>query len=186
VNGSPIRISVFDTTLGPVGIGYDDSAVIAVQLPEATEGATRSRLRRSVARHPQGAVVEEELRKPALDAAVRIQALLAGEAADLDPIPVDLSSCPPFHQRIYEMVRTIAPGQVMTYGEVAEAIGQPGAAQAVGKAMGSNPVPIIVPCHRVVGADGKLVGFSASGGVETKRRMLLIEGSTFVAPSLFD
>ena len=89
---------------------------------------------------------------------------------------------------MYELIRTIAPGTAWTYGEVAERLGEPGGAQAVGQAMGANPVPIVVPCHRVVAAGGRLGGFSAWGGAETKRRMLVIEGAALptTQPVLFD
>jgi methylated-DNA-[protein]-cysteine S-methyltransferase len=91
---------------------------------------------------------------------------------------------PEFNGRVYEAARAIPPGETLTYGEVAERIGERGAAQAVGKALGGNPFPIVVPCHRVLAADGTLRGFSAPGGIATKRRMLAIEGA--LAPALFD
>ena len=90
---------------------------------------------------------------------------------------------PEFNRRVYAVTRTVPPGETTSYGEVAARIGEPGAAQAVGRALGQNPFPIVVPCHRVVAADGRLTGFSAPGGIDTKRRMLEIEGAT--APALF-
>ena len=183
-----IRISLFETALGPVGLGYNDADILLAQLPEADDGATASRLRRQAASLAADKVdvVEGDLEGPGKTAAEAITALFEGESIDLSEISVDLTACSTFHQQIYHLTRTIGPGETMTYGEIAAAVGQPGAAQAVGRAMGMNPIPIIVPCHRVVGANGKMIGFSATGGVETKRRMLLIEGSTIVAPSLFD
>ncbi len=90
---------------------------------------------------------------------------------------------PEFNRRVYAVARAVPPGETITYGEIAERIGERGAAQAVGQALGRNPFPIVVPCHRVLAADGGLGGFSAHGGVATKRRMLAIEGAG--APTLF-
>jgi len=106
-----------------------------------------------------------------------VQSLLAGNMADLQDIPLDLADVPDFHRKVYEVARTIPPGQTLTYGEIARRIGAPHEAREVGQALGRNPVAIIVPCHRVLGADGKMGGFSAAGGVATKRRILEIEGA---------
>jgi methylated-DNA-[protein]-cysteine S-methyltransferase len=84
---------------------------------------------------------------------------------------------PPFHRRVYALARTIPPGATLSYGEVAARIGAPGAARAVGQALGRNPFTIVVPCHRVLAAGGKMGGFSANGGIATKRRLLAIEGA---------
>jgi methylated-DNA-[protein]-cysteine S-methyltransferase len=104
-----------------------------------------------------------------------IRALLAGEMRDLSDITLDERGIPAFRRQVHALTRAIPPGQTRTYGEIAAALGQPGAARAVGRAEGDNPFPPIVPCHRVMGAGGEPTGFSAPGGVETKRRMLLIE-----------
>jgi methylated-DNA-[protein]-cysteine S-methyltransferase len=117
----------------------------------------------------------------------RVLALLSGEPIDLSDVPLDFGSAPEFHQRIYEVARTIPPGQTMTYGEIAKRLGVPHESREVGQAMGRNPIAIIMPCHRVLGADGKMGGFSANGGVATKRRILEIEGAAAVgAGPLFD
>src|SRR5439155_14045916 len=105
-----------------------------------------------------------------------IVASLRGQADDLVDIPLDLDGIAPFHRKVYDVVRTIPPGETMSYGEVAAAVGSPGAARAVGQALGRNPFAIVVPCHRVLAAGGKTGGFSANGGVCTKLRMLAIEG----------
>jgi methylated-DNA-[protein]-cysteine S-methyltransferase len=83
---------------------------------------------------------------------------------------------PPFHRRVYEVARTIPPGATLSYGEIARHLGEPGSARDVGAALGQNPFAIVVPCHRVVAAHGKLGGFSARGGIKTKLRLLSIEG----------
>ena len=107
----------------------------------------------------------------------RIVALLRGEASDLSSIPLDMDQVPAFHRRVYEAARAIPPGMTLSYGDIAARAGAPGAARAVGQALGRNPFPIVVPCHRVLAAGGKIGGFSAQGGIATKRRMLAIEGA---------
>src|SRR4030095_13858169 len=104
-------------------------------------------------------------------------ALLRGDAVDLDFVALDMRNVPAFHQRVYEVARSIKPGSTLTYGEVAAQMGQPGAARSVGQALGRNPFPIVVPCHRVLAAGGKMGGFSAAGGITTKLQMLTIEGA---------
>ena len=106
-----------------------------------------------------------------------IRRLLAGEAADLRWVEVDLDRVDPFDRRVLRAAREIPPGATVAYGELARRIGEPDAARDVGGALGRNPFPIIVPCHRVVAANGKLGGFSAHGGTETKRRLLSIEAA---------
>lgn len=195
-----VFVSYFDTALGVAGIGYTERAVVAVQLPEATVEATRRRFGRRLTEatdvdlgsterrsDPGGSPGDDDDRfAVGRDAVVRIRALLAGEDVDLDPVPVDVTSSSDFNQQVYSVVRMIGRGETLTYGEVARRVGEPGGAQAVGRAMGANPIPVIIPCHRVVGANGQLVGFSANGGVETKRRMLLAEECPAVPPTLFD
>jgi methylated-DNA-[protein]-cysteine S-methyltransferase len=150
-------------------------------LPEPGDGATEARMRR---RLPGVEAREAPARvQTAIDG---IAALLGGEARDLADVEIDMDGVPEFHQRVYEVARTIAPGKTSTYGEIAVRLGSPGAARAVGQALGRNPFAIIVPCHRVVGADNKLVGFSANGGIKTKLKMLKIEGWRENEPSLFE
>lgn len=111
----------------------------------------------------------------ATDAMYRIVALLSGKKTVLSSIPLDMRGLPPFHVKVYQAARLIGPGETLSYGEVAERVGSPGAARAVGQALSRNPFAIVVPCHRVLAANRKIGGFTASGGVTTKRRMLLIE-----------
>jgi methylated-DNA-[protein]-cysteine S-methyltransferase len=111
----------------------------------------------------------------------RVLVLLAGDPVDLSDVPLDFGAAPEFHKRAYEVARKIPAGQTMTYGEIAKRLGAPHESREVGQAMGKNPIAIIMPCHRVLGADGKMGGFSASGGVATKRRILEIEGAAAVS-----
>jgi methylated-DNA-[protein]-cysteine S-methyltransferase len=172
----------FDTGIGRCGIAWSDRGIAAVQLPEASELKTRARLLR---RCP-GA---REARPPAdVQCAIEgIVALLRGEASDLSAVALDLDGVEPFACRVYEVARTIAPGATLTYGEIAGRLGERGLARDVGQALGQNPFPLIVPCHRVLAAGGKVGGFSANGGVATKLRLLSIEGARLTdAPTLFD
>jgi methylated-DNA-[protein]-cysteine S-methyltransferase len=178
-----LGFALFETVLGAAAVVWRDDVIVGVELPYAAPARTRSRVLRD---HPDAAETQPP---PAVARAVRrMTALLEGESDDLRDVEVDLSGLAPFQRQVYEFVRTIPPGHALTYGQVAEAVGAPGGAQAVGQAMGHNPVPIVVPCHRVVAAGGRLGGFSAPGGATTKRRMLSIEGADLpdTQPALFD
>ena len=163
--------TLFDTAIGRCGVAWSDRGVVGVQLPEAGELETRERMLR---RFPAAAEVPPPPKvRLAID---RIVALLQGEPSDLSAIALDMEGVAPFHRRVYEVARTIPPGKTLAYGEVAARAGSAGGARAVGQALGHNPFPIVVPCHRVLAANGKIGGFSAHGGTATKRRMLAIEG----------
>ncbi len=124
---------------------------------------------------------------PVRAAIAAVTELLAGEAADLSAIALDLEGVEPFDQRVGEVARTIAPGRTLTYGEVAERVGAPGEAREVGRALARNRFPIIVPCHRVIAAGRRLGGFSAQGGIETKLKLLELERAHAGGPmTLFD
>jgi methylated-DNA-[protein]-cysteine S-methyltransferase len=162
--------SIFDTAIGAGGIAWGDGGVIGVQLPEPDAMRVRAKLRR---RFP-GAL--ETPPTPQIDQAIkRIVALLQGQSSDLSVICLDMDRVPAFERRVYEVARTIGPGETLTYGQIASRLGEPRLAREVGQALARNPFPIVVPCHRVLAAGGKLGGFSASGGVATKQRLLSIE-----------
>jgi methylated-DNA-[protein]-cysteine S-methyltransferase len=176
--------ALFRTAIGHCGIAWSEGpeAIAGVQLPEATEDATRTRMQSRFAQ-------AQEASAPAgvKDVMERITALLDGHRDDLADIVLDMTGVPLFNQRVYEVARAIAPGRTMTYGEVASRLGEPGASRAVGRALGSNPFAPVVPCHRVLAADGRPGGFSAGGGVSTKLKMLEIEGARFGGQAgLFD
>jgi len=168
--------ALFDTTIGICAIAWSSRGIVGLQLPEPSPAATRDRVRRRWPDAVEAAAVPAGVQR-ALDC---VQALLAGGNTDLADIPLDLEAAPEFHRKVYEVARTIPPGRTMTYGEIAKRLGVPNESREVGQALGRNPVAIIVPCHRVLGADGKMGGFSANGGVSTKRRMLEIEGAAEV------
>jgi methylated-DNA-[protein]-cysteine S-methyltransferase len=161
---------VFDTALGPVGVEWSEAGISEVLMPGR-----------------RGLVDDGRTLPPAIERAVAdIVALLDGEKRDLGGILLDDGDVDEFRRRVYAATRDIGPGETKTYGEIARAIGDPGAARAVGAALGANPFPIVIPCHRVLAADGALHGFSAPGGIATKRRMLEIECAPgFTQTSLF-
>ena len=170
--------TLFDTEIGRCAIAWGERGIAAVELPGRDDAATVRRIRRALPN-----AVETPPPADVARAVAAIQRLLAGEPEDLADVVVDLDGVPDFHRRVYDVARAIRPGETRSYGDIARALGEPGAAQAVGRALGSNPVPIVVPCHRVLAADGTLHGFSAPGGIHTKRRMLEAEGA--LAPALF-
>jgi methylated-DNA-[protein]-cysteine S-methyltransferase len=172
--------TLFDTAIGRCGLAWGSRGVLGVQLPERSIPATRLRL----LRHCPNA---DEIEPPTHIARTiaDIQALLRGAKKSLRWVQLDMGRVPAFNARVYETARAIPPGQTRTYGEIACAIGEPDGARAVGQALSRNPFAIVVPCHRVVGADFKLVGFSANGGIATKLRMLQIEGWRAKEPLLF-
>ncbi|HEY8121359.1 MAG TPA: methylated-DNA--[protein]-cysteine S-methyltransferase [Myxococcota bacterium] len=163
--------AIFGTALGAMGVAWSEHGIAGVFLPEASEAATRRRIARRLPGVHELAPGPEVAR--AIDG---IRALLRGERPDLAGIALDLSAVPELHRRIYQVARTIPPGKTLSYGEVALRVGDKGLARDVGQAMARNPFSVVVPCHRVLGADGKLGGFSARGGTETKLRLLSIEG----------
>jgi methylated-DNA-[protein]-cysteine S-methyltransferase len=162
--------ALFDTPVGRCGIAWGERGVMGVQLPAARDAQVRARL---LDRVPDAQ--ESEPPVPVAAAIRAITALLSGQSSDLSCVGLDMEGLPPFQRRVYEAARSIGPGETLSYGELAARIGAPGAARAVGQALGRNPFPIVVPCHRVLAANGGLGGFTATGGIATKLRMLGIE-----------
>jgi methylated-DNA-[protein]-cysteine S-methyltransferase len=165
------HFTLFDTAIGACGVVWGERGLIGVHLPDANPARTRAGLARRFA-DAEPAPPPSDVQQ-AIDG---IAALLRGEKRDLREIALDFEGLPAFNRRVYELARTIPPGSTMTYGDIARRLSAPGTARAVGQALGQNPWPIVVPCHRVLAADGGMGGFSAPGGVSTKRRMLEIEG----------
>jgi len=178
---SELGFTLFDTAIGRCGIVWNAGGVVGVQLPERSESATRQRLQRrfAVAR-------EAAPSAPAQHAIDGIVALLNGERRHLDDVTLDLNVAPEFNRRVYAVARSIRPGATLSYGEVAERLGDRGLARDVAQALSENPCPLVVPCHRVLAAGGKTGGFSAPGGVATKLRLLSMEGAQPEGPMLFE
>jgi methylated-DNA-[protein]-cysteine S-methyltransferase len=174
--------TLFDTAIGPCGIAWGPRGIVGVRLPERHATATRERLQRRYPDVPAASPPPEVQR--AID---DIIALLRGESRELTNVVLDMGGIPAFRQRLYAALRNIPAGSTITYSDLAMRIGDGCTARDVGEAMGKNPFPIIVPCHRVLAANGKMGGFSAPGGVATKLRMLNIEQArTGNTPTLFD
>lgn len=153
-----------------------------MQLPQPSESQTRARLQQRFGD------LDEAVPPPAVQAAIDgIVALLGGRAVELSDIVLDLDGVAKFPRDVYAIARGIPPGRTMTYGDIARRLGDVALSREVGQALGRNPCPIIVPCHRVLAAGDKPGGFSANGGVATKLKLLAIEGAAVnYTPSLFD
>ncbi|MEZ5764921.1 MAG: methylated-DNA--[protein]-cysteine S-methyltransferase [Xanthobacteraceae bacterium] len=174
---------LFDTPIGRCGIAWNDRGICGVQLPQPTESQTRTRILQRSGED----LVESPPPADVARAIADIVALLRGEKRDLNDIRIDLSEVRDFNRKVYDLARDIPPGRTLTYGDIAKRLGGVELSREVGQALGQNPVPIIVPCHRVLAAGGKPGGFSANGGVATKLKMLAIEGAYVNhTPSLFD
>jgi methylated-DNA-[protein]-cysteine S-methyltransferase len=172
--------ALFHTAIGTCGIAWATQGVVGLQLAESTEARMRALLRR---RFPDAAEVPPPLPTAVQSAIDGIVALLNGGSSDLSFVALDMHGVPEFDQRVYGVARTIPPGSTLTYGDIAARLGEPAwpAARDVGQALAHNPFPIVVPCHRVLAAGGKLGGFSARGGLVTKRRLLAIETAAAAA-----
>jgi len=179
---SATGIAVFDTAVGACGIAWNERGLAGVQLPERDAQATRARLQRRYPQAPEApppAHVQQTIDD--------IAALLGGAARDFSAVALDMDGLPQFHQQVYAVARSIPAGVTLSYGDIATRLGDRSLAREVGEALGQNPFPIIVPCHRVLAAGGRIGGFSAAGGITTKLRLLGIEGAQVgEAPTLFD
>ena len=164
--------ALFASPVGVCGIAWNAVGVAGIQLPDVHKTETRARMRerfpeaREVAPPPQA--------QRAVDAIV---GMLDGDGNDLHDVLLDMAGIAPFSHRVYETARAIPPGSTISYGELAAQMGSPRSARAVGQALGRNPFPIVVPCHRVFASGGKVGGFSATGGTRTKLRLLSLEGN---------
>lgn len=160
--------TTFPTAWGDCGLTWSETGLTGVQLPGPSRGGPAAPL----------ADAPGWVR----DLAERIQKHFGGELQDFADVPLDPGAVPPFAQRVYAEARTVKAGHTVTYGELAARLGEgTDASRAVGAALGSNPWPLIVPCHRILGAGGRLTGFSAPGGVRTKARLLALEGAQLLA-----
>ena len=168
---TPMHYCLFDTAIGEVGLAWSTDGITRLQLPESNRSATEHRMRgRSVS------IVEGRPPPPIERAIDDVQRYMTGERVDFADIALDLTGVGPFHRSIYEALCRVGWGETTTYGALARQAGDVGASRAVGQAMGRNPIPVIIPCHRVLASGGKPGGFSAFGGAVTKQRLLALEG----------
>ena len=163
-----ITISTCETDFGWVGIAVSPRGLLYIILPQPTEAESLRQLRD---RWPEARFATEEELGEVED---RLRRYFAGQPVSFDDLELDMGQATSFQRRVWEVTRAIPRGQTRTYGEIARQVGAPRAARAVGQAMANNPWPVVVPCHRVLGSDGRLTGFG--GGLEMKRRMLEMEG----------
>jgi methylated-DNA-[protein]-cysteine S-methyltransferase len=169
---------VFETAAGFCGIAWSDFGVTRFVLPRTNAAAAERSLRRRAPDAEPGAP------PPGVaEAIARAVRYFSGEETDFSAVPLDLRDQEPFFEQIYDALRRVGWGRTTTYGALAAAIGASReAARDVGQAMAKNPTPLLIPCHRVLAAGGRLGGFSAPGGAETKVRMLRLEGVDLNAP----
>lgn len=163
-----MRYALIDTAIGTFGIAWTDQGVARVALPGKDRGHTEMWISRDPAEpgFPEGVLA---------GLPERIRRYAQGEHEDFTDVPLDLSEIPLFNRQAYTELLKIGYGETTTYGAIARTLGDVTLARAVGQAMGANPIPLIIPCHRVLASDGKTGGFSSPGGVTAKMRMLALE-----------
>lgn len=182
----PVASHVFETAIGWFGLAWRGETIIASSLPARDRAATA----RNLARTLGGLVTGGKAREagdgdlpPAIAALVaRIRAYADGAEDDFCDVPVALEEVGAFRRAIYQAARRLAHGEATTYGELAASAGHPGMARETGAALGANPIPLIVPCHRILAAGGRIGGFSAPGGIDSKRRLLALERARLGKP----
>ena len=173
MNAQPTHHHLFDTAIGECGVAWNPRGLVGVQLPEKDRGQTELRL--AVKCHSTNAAdVPPWVQSLVSD----IQRYLAGQPVDFSAVTVDLDGIDDFRKTLYAALRCVGVGRTVTYGELAKELGLTGweGARDVGEAMGKNPMPVVIPCHRVLAAGNKLGGFSAYGGISTKQKLLALEG----------
>jgi methylated-DNA-[protein]-cysteine S-methyltransferase len=161
-----VYLSVLETRLGPIGVAYRERGIVSLQLPRRNEEQAWRELEKEFPDGVRRADVPEAITN-------ELCAYAEGRCKEFD-LPVDLSGLRPFQRAVLTAIAKIPFGETRSYGWVARAIGKPGAARAVGQALHTNPIPIIIPCHRIVASDGSLGGYG--GGVPMKIKLLRLEG----------
>lgn len=161
------------TPLGPVWVAVSGEGLVALEFVEHKAEFIESLQRR-------GFQVVSEDPQPASEAVQQVSDYLQGRRRVFD-LPIDWSEMTPFQKKVLQETLAIPCGEVVTYGELAQRVGKPGAARAVGRAEATNPIPLVVPCHRVIGTDGKLHGYGGRGGLDTKAWLLRLEGAQIKA-----
>jgi O-6-methylguanine DNA methyltransferase len=166
----------FDTALGLFGLCWTERGLARVLLPDTTQKAMIDRLER-------GGAIPGTPTRMVMSLMDRIEDYAEGRAVDFGSVPLDLTGIPDFHRRAYERLLLVEWGHTITYGDLARELGDVTLSRAVGQAMGANPMPLVIPCHRVLASNGKAGGFSAPGGTATKAKMLALEGVSIGAPA---
>jgi methylated-DNA-[protein]-cysteine S-methyltransferase len=162
--------TLFDTAIGVCAVAWNESGLTHFRLPGASRAAPEARVQKR-----SGATRSDNPPAPIKALIADAQRYFAGEEVDFSAVAVDLSALSAFQRELYQSLRSVGWGRTTTYGELARALGRPDARE-VGQAMGKNPIPVIIPCHRVLAAGGKIGGFSAPGGAAAKGKLLALEG----------
>jgi methylated-DNA-[protein]-cysteine S-methyltransferase len=162
------RYCLFETGVGDFGLAWNERGVVRLQLPDEGRMTTEKRLRAFASQGEPPPWAKQLI--------AEIRHYLAGKRVDFASVALDLATVGEFRLAVYEAARSVAWGQTTSYGELARRIGFPWGARAVGRALARNPVPLIVPCHRILARDERIGGFSTYGGTLTKRRLLALEG----------
>lgn len=171
-----METAIFDTALGMFAIGWTDTGLARVMLPGDDPGVMQARLQ------DYGGVPADPTR--AISSIInRIEDYADGQRVDFSHVTLDLGAVPSFHRRAYNLLIHVGWGETLTYGDLARKLGDIGLSRAVGQAMGANPMPLVIPCHRVLASDGKPGGFSAPGGSASKLKMLALEGVSIGTPA---
>ena len=163
-----MRYALVDTELGIFGLAWTDLGLARIALP----GRDRARTELWISRDPAEPGFPDG---PVAGLPDRIRAYARGTRQDFADVPLDLRGIPDFHRQAYAELLKVGYGETTTYGAIARALGDVALSRAVGQAMGANPIPLVVPCHRVLAADGRSGGFSSPGGVGAKLRLLALE-----------
>lgn len=163
-----MKYCLIDTEIGTFGLGWTEKGIARASLPDSKAGVVAQRMAKYGS---QSAAPEEEIAELVAD----IQAYGRGERIEFDDVPLDLDGQTEFNRRVYDDILRLRWGETTTYGEIARRLGDVALSRAVGAALGANPIPLIVPCHRVLGSNGKAGGFSAPGGAGAKMKMLAME-----------
>lgn len=179
MSARPARYHLFATEFGVCGIGWTAAGISHFQLAGKSEEATNARMRTLT-----GADGPSETDGFAADAVERLTVYFTGARSDFSNLPLDLADCEPFTRAVLEAARRVGWGDISSYGALARDVADVSAARAVGQVMGNNPIPVIIPCHRILAADGSIGGFSAPGGTATKTRLLEMEGALSKSPAL--
>lgn len=179
MTGRPAHYALFDTDFGVCAIGWTGVGVSHFRLPRTDGTADEALVQKAMGTNEPSPPPD-----PVKDAIGLLKRYFAGEPIDFLPLVLDLSGSGAFDRAILAAARKVGWGEISSYGTLARQVANVGASQAVGQAMAHNPIPIIVPCHRILAADGSLGGFSAPGGVTTKKRLLEMEGSAKKVPAL--
>lgn len=164
-----METAIFDTALGHFGIGWTERGLARVLLPGDDPDILREKLARDHARRGEPDRAIAALMN-------RIEDYAEGQRVDFADTRLDLAGLTDFHRRAYDLLLQVGWGETTTYGALARQLGDVGLSRAVGAAMGANPIPLVIPCHRVLASDGRPGGFSAPGGAVSKLRMLALEG----------